>query len=130
MHLASDPVGPPDSVDPPHPTDVEILALLVDSPTRRLTMSRLALLLEVPTGAFGEIVDRLVRDDLGHRQPGESDHRVLFAVLTDRGGQVVSEALPSCAAEPGVDAEPLPPGRRPGSRTGGRDLLAGGGHRG
>jgi DNA-binding MarR family transcriptional regulator len=69
------------------------LHLLYRSPERRLPMSRLARDLQMTSGGFTRLADRLGRDGLIDRRNSADDRRVIFAVLTDKGTDLVTDLL-------------------------------------
>ena len=75
-------------------TDFEILFALSESPDRRLRMSELATDVLVSRSRLTYRVDRLV--DVGYvaREECEDDRRGLWAILTERGQESMTTALP------------------------------------
>lgn len=77
----------------PH-TYYVILAMLSETPERRLTMSELARIVRSSPSRLSHAVTKLER--LGHvrRVPHPTDRRTTLAVLTDKGFTVLREAAP------------------------------------
>ncbi len=71
-----------------------ILLRLARSPGRRLRMTELASQAALSTSGLTRLVDRLERLGCIRREPCASDRRASLAVLTDRGAQVLAEAVP------------------------------------
>lgn len=72
-----------------------ILVRLARSPGRRLRMTELAAQAALSTSGLTRLVDRLEAADLIHREDCTSDRRSSLAVLTDRGADVLTKALPA-----------------------------------
>lgn len=72
-----------------------ILLRLARTPGQRLRMTELAAQASLSTSGLTRMVDRL--EETGHlrRDPSMSDRRSSLAVLTDKGAEVVTRALPS-----------------------------------
>jgi DNA-binding MarR family transcriptional regulator len=64
---------------------VAVLTLLLESPDRRLPMSRIARDLSMTSGGFTKLADRMARDGLIDRRGSSGDRRVVFAALTELG---------------------------------------------
>lgn len=81
----------------PH-TYYVILAMLSETPERRLTMSELARIVRSSPSRLSHAVTKLER--LGHvrRVPHPTDRRTTLAVLTDKGFTVLREAAPGHVA--------------------------------
>jgi DNA-binding MarR family transcriptional regulator len=73
-------------------TSYEVLINLQAAPGRRRRMAELADSVLLSRSGTTRLVDRLERDGLLERDTCDSDGRGCFAVLTDRGDQVLSKA--------------------------------------
>ena len=76
-------------------TSYDVLINLSLAPNRRLRMFELADAIVLSRSGLTRLVDRLERDGLVEREPGEVDRRQIYARLTDRGFQVLEEATPT-----------------------------------
>jgi DNA-binding MarR family transcriptional regulator len=87
----------------------EVLRLLSFTREAAMPMSRLGSLLQVHPTSVTNAVDRLVAQGYVDRVRGESDRRVVRAVLTDAGREAVEEATAALNAEvfevPGLPAD-------------------------
>ena len=72
--------------------DYDVLLRLARAPDRRLRMSELAKRVMISPSGLTRAVDRLVDTGLVERERAESDSRVVFALLTERGREVVKRA--------------------------------------
>jgi DNA-binding MarR family transcriptional regulator len=72
-----------------------VLINLQRAPGKRLRMAELADCVLLSRSGVTRLVDRLERDGLIIRDSCESDGRGLFAVLTDRGEELLSRARPT-----------------------------------
>ncbi|MFL5604489.1 MAG: MarR family winged helix-turn-helix transcriptional regulator [Gemmatimonadaceae bacterium] len=72
--------------------DYDVLLRLARAPDRRLRMSELAKRVMISPSGLTRAVDRLVDAGLVERERAESDSRVVFALLTERGRDVVKRA--------------------------------------
>ncbi|MFG1704027.1 MarR family winged helix-turn-helix transcriptional regulator [Nonomuraea sp. M3C6] len=73
----------------------EVLMQLAEAPRRRLRMNDLAGRVLLSRSGLTRLIDRLQRDGLVSREACEDDARGLFAVLTDRGAERLTEATPT-----------------------------------
>ena len=73
----------------------DVLINLQRAPGKRLRMAELADCVLLSRSGVTRLVDRLERDGLIIRDSCESDGRGLFAVLTDRGEELLSRARPT-----------------------------------
>lgn len=64
-----------------------------------LRVGELAAELGLTVGGTSKIVDRLVREGLIRREPGESDRRVSTIFLSDAGKETLAAADSTCAAQ-------------------------------
>jgi DNA-binding MarR family transcriptional regulator len=76
-------------------TSYDVLINLSLAPNRRLRMFELADAIVLSRSGLTRLVDRLERDGLVEREPGEADRRQIYARLTDRGFEVLEEATPT-----------------------------------
>jgi len=76
-------------------TSYDVLINLSLAPNRRLRMFELADAIVLSRSGLTRLVDRLERDGLVEREPGEADRRQIYAQLTDRGFEVLEEATPT-----------------------------------
>lgn len=87
----------------------EVLRLLSFTREAAMPMSRLGSLLQVHPTSVTNAVDRLVAQGYVDRVRGESDKRVVRAVLTEAGREAVEEATTALNAEvfeaPGLPAD-------------------------
>ncbi|GEC03204.1 MarR family transcriptional regulator [Streptomyces spinoverrucosus] len=79
------------------PNSFDILIRLLRSPECRLPMTRLAKEAALSSGGFTKVADRLVAAGLIRREPCDTDRRVTYAALTDRGLVTAKEARKVCA---------------------------------
>lgn len=63
----------------------EVLTRLSRTPEHRLPMNRLAATIEMTSGGFTKLVDRLEAAQLVERVPAVDDRRVVFTALTEEG---------------------------------------------
>lgn len=77
----------------------EVLLRVARSPEERLMMSELSAQLALTTGGVTRLVDRIVEAGYLERVPAEHDRRVIWAVVTPRGHEVVEHAAEVHAAE-------------------------------
>jgi DNA-binding MarR family transcriptional regulator len=73
----------------------DVLVQLRDAPGQRLRMAELADAVLLSRSGMTRLVDRLEREDLLRRDTCSSDARGCFAVLTERGEEVLREARPT-----------------------------------
>jgi DNA-binding MarR family transcriptional regulator len=74
--------------------EFEVLIRLSRSPGQRLRMTELAHQVRLSTSGLSRLVDRVEAAGLVRREACPSDRRGAFAVLTERGEAVLSQALP------------------------------------
>ncbi|WP_129668746.1 MarR family winged helix-turn-helix transcriptional regulator [Phytoactinopolyspora endophytica] len=79
------------------PSSFDIMIRLLRSPDHRLPMTRLANEAALSSGGFTKVADRLVAVGLIERVPCETDRRVTYAALTERGLEVAKEARRAAA---------------------------------
>jgi DNA-binding MarR family transcriptional regulator len=77
----------------------EVLLRVSRSPDERLMMSELSAQLAFTTGGVTRLVDRIVEAGYLERVPAEHDRRVIWAVVTPLGHEVVEHAAAVHAAE-------------------------------
>lgn len=75
-------------------TAYDVLLHLGEAPGRRLRMSTLADRVLLSPSGVSRVVDRLQAGGLVTREPDPSDRRAAFALLTERGVQVLRTAAP------------------------------------
>lgn len=73
-------------------TEFDVLITLFNAPDQRLGMSVLAERVLLSPAGVTHLVTRLERDRMLRRERDATDGRKWFAVLTDRGSQVLGEA--------------------------------------
>jgi DNA-binding MarR family transcriptional regulator len=73
----------------------DVLIYLRSAPGRRLRMAELADSVLLSRSGVTRLVDRLVREGLIVRDTCESDGRGSFAVLTDKGAELLARARPT-----------------------------------
>jgi DNA-binding MarR family transcriptional regulator len=73
-------------------TEFDVLITLFNAPDRRLGMSALAARVMLSPAGATHLITRLERDGLVRREVDGADRRKWFAVLTERGDQVLREA--------------------------------------
>jgi DNA-binding MarR family transcriptional regulator len=76
-------------------TSYDVLIYLRSAPDRRLRMAELADSVLLSRSGVTRLVDRLVREGLIVRDTCESDGRGSFAVLTDKGEELLARARPT-----------------------------------
>lgn len=77
----------------------EVLLRVARSPEERLMMSELSAQLALTTGGVTRLVDRIVEAGYLERVPAPHDRRVIWAVTTPQGHDVVERAAAVHAAE-------------------------------
>ena len=77
----------------------EVLLRVARSPEERLKMSELSAQLALTTGGVTRLVDRIVDAGYLERVPADHDRRVIWAVVTPLGHEVVEHAASVHAAE-------------------------------
>lgn len=75
--------------------DYEVLVRLSERPERRQRMCDLAAELRLSPSGLTRRLDGLVRSGLVGREPSHDDRRVMLAVLTDQGYELLVQAAPS-----------------------------------
>lgn len=78
--------------------DYGVLARLSDSPDHRLRMCDLADALHLSPSGLTRRLDGLVKEGLVAREPSAEDRRVMLAVLTDGGFDLLRRAAPDHVA--------------------------------
>jgi DNA-binding MarR family transcriptional regulator len=78
--------------------EYQVLAMLSESPERRMRMSSLAEVTNASLSRLSHLVKRLEERDLVRREPDRADGRFTNAVLTDKGFQTLAEAAPGHVA--------------------------------
>jgi DNA-binding MarR family transcriptional regulator len=73
----------------------DLMAWLAAAPERRLRMLELARRLRITPGGLTRVVDRLVERTWIERDRPESNRRIVYAVLTDRGTATLAAARSS-----------------------------------
>ena len=76
-------------------SDYEILVRLSESPQRRIRMSELAASVISSRSRLSHQIDRMVSNGLVERQVCDDDRRGQFAVLTDKGMELLEAAAPT-----------------------------------
>jgi DNA-binding MarR family transcriptional regulator len=76
-------------------THYDVLIYLRSAPRRRLRMAELADSVLLSRSGVTRLVDRLERDGLLVRDTCDSDGRGCFAVLTDKGAELLARARPT-----------------------------------
>ena len=76
-------------------TSYDVLIYLADAPGRRLRMAELADSVLLSRSGVTRLVDRLEREGLLARDTCSSDGRGTFAVLTDKGEELLARARPT-----------------------------------
>jgi DNA-binding MarR family transcriptional regulator len=71
----------------------EVLVRLLRNPEHRLPMNRLAGDIDMTSGGYTKLVDRLEAADLVERVPAVDDRRVIYTSLTDTGRSVAEQAI-------------------------------------
>jgi DNA-binding MarR family transcriptional regulator len=79
--------------------EYQVLAMLSQSPGRRMRMSSLAEVTNASLSRLSHLVKRLEGRDLVRREPDPSDGRFTRAILTGRGFQTLAEAAPGHVAQ-------------------------------
>ncbi len=74
--------------------EFEVLIRLSRSPGERLRLTDLARQVRLSTSGLSRLVDRVEAAGLVRREACPSDRRGVFAVLTEKGEAVLTEALP------------------------------------
>mgnify|MGYP006269280707 CR=1 FL=1 len=76
-------------------SDYEILVRLSESPQRRIRMSELAASVISSRSRLSHQIDRMVSNGLVERQVCDDDRRGQFAVLTNKGMELLEAAAPT-----------------------------------
>ena len=71
----------------------EVLVRLLHNPEHRLPMNRLATDIDMTSGGYTKLVDRLEAADLVERVPAVDDRRVIYTSLTDAGRIAAEQAI-------------------------------------
>ncbi len=74
--------------------EFEVLLRLARSPGHALRMTDLAAQTSLSTSGVTRVVDRLERDGLARREACDSDRRISYTVITERGQARLHEVLP------------------------------------
>jgi len=74
-----------------------LLRLLYTSPGKRLSMGEIASAMHQGMNNVTQLVGGLVKDGLAERMSAEDDKRVVYAVLTSKGGEMFAAAFPANA---------------------------------
>jgi DNA-binding MarR family transcriptional regulator len=75
-------------------SDYAVLVTLSEAPSRRMRMSDLASIMDYSQSRLSHAMNRIEKLDWVRREPCPSDKRVFYAVLTDRGHSILTEAAP------------------------------------
>ncbi|MGD0067368.1 MAG: MarR family transcriptional regulator [Streptosporangiaceae bacterium] len=78
--------------------EYQVLAMLSESPERRMRMSSLAEVTNASLSRLSHLVKRLEGRGLARREPDPVDGRFTNAILTDQGFQALAEAAPGHVA--------------------------------
>src|SRR5580658_6215878 len=78
--------------------EYQVLAMLSESPERRMRMSSLAEVTNASLSRLSHLVKRLEGRGLVRREPDPADGRFTNAILTDKGFQTLAEAAPGHVA--------------------------------
>jgi DNA-binding MarR family transcriptional regulator len=78
--------------------EYQVLAMLSESPERRMRMSSLAEVTNASLSRLSHLVKRLEERGLVRREPDPADGRFTHAILTDQGFQTLAEAAPGHVA--------------------------------
>ena len=78
--------------------EYQVLAMLSQSPERRMRMSSLAEVTNASLSRLSHLVTRLEERGLVRREPDPADGRFTNAILTDQGFQRLAEAAPGHVA--------------------------------
>lgn len=75
--------------------DYQVLVYLSESPDGSMRMVDLACRLQLSPSGLTRRLDGLVKNGHVHRDPSATDRRVMLAVITDSGHQVLATAYPA-----------------------------------
>jgi DNA-binding MarR family transcriptional regulator len=78
--------------------EYQVLAMLSQSPERRMRMSSLAEVTNASLSRLSHLVKRLEERDLVRREPDPGDGRFTHAILTDQGFRTLAAAAPGHVA--------------------------------
>jgi DNA-binding MarR family transcriptional regulator len=78
--------------------EYQVLAMLSESPARRMRMSSLAEVTNASLSRLSHLVKRLEERGLVRREPDPADGRFTNAILTDQGFRTLAEAAPGHVA--------------------------------
>src|ERR1700732_443357 len=78
--------------------EYQVLAMLSESPERRMRMSSLAEVTNASLSRLSHLVTRLEGRGLVRREPDPADGRFTHAILTDEGFQILADAAPGHVA--------------------------------
>ena len=75
-------------------TRVQWIALYYVKTKNKISQRELSNLMKIMDSSVGRLIDRLERDGLIERHRDNTDRRVVFITLTDKGNQLISDLLP------------------------------------
>ena len=75
-------------------TRVQWIALYYVKTKNKISQRDLSNLMNIMDSSVGRLIDRLERDGLIERHRDNTDRRVVFITLTDKGNQLISDLLP------------------------------------
>ncbi|XVV16070.1 MarR family winged helix-turn-helix transcriptional regulator [Actinoplanes sp. CA-131856] len=81
------------------PADLDVLEAAAAAGADGITLSDLAVRIDVSTGGLTRMVHRLARSGLIERRPSASDRRVAYAVISERGRSALAEIVASGVAD-------------------------------
>jgi len=75
-------------------TRVQWIALYYVKTKNKISQRELSNLMNIMDSSAGRLIDRLERDGLIERHRDNTDRRVVFITLTDKGDKLISDLLP------------------------------------
>lgn len=75
-------------------TRVQWIALYYVKTKNKISQRELSNLMNIMDSSVGRLIDRLERDGLIERHRDNTDRRVVFITLTDKGDKLISDLLP------------------------------------
>lgn len=75
-------------------TRVQWIALYYVKTKTRISQRDLSNLMNVKDSSAGRLIDRLERDGFIGRERNDSDRRVIYIKLTDKGNQLINDLMP------------------------------------
>ena len=75
-------------------TRVQWIALYYLKTRNRISQRDLSILMNIQDSSAGRLIDRLERDGFIERERNDSDRRVIYIKLTEKGDKLISDLIP------------------------------------